>query len=110
MRNYDTTIGQPYTRVDQLRIDYGQDSAVLTITESESVVLGGRVRQLSTALQQTAFTIQLTPESLAQSIPLVHPATGADIGQVTTLQQAVMVITAVVRAKQKERDAAAVGE
>lgn len=103
-RNYDTTTGMPYTRVDKLEIDYLQGAAQVKLHESTSVVLGGLVRKLSGGESVLAVHLPITSETATAPIALVDPATGHPTGGTTTLAQAVMVLTALCRQQQLLRD------
>lgn len=103
-RNYDTTKGLPYTRVDKLEIEYLPGAAAVRIHESSSAVLGGLVRKLSGGDNMFAVYLPITSETATAPIPLVDPATGQPTGGTTTLGQAVMVLTALCRHQQHLRD------
>lgn len=103
-RNYDTTQGLPYTRVDRLEIEYMQGAAQVRLHESTSVVLGGQVRKLAGGESTFLVHLPITSETANAPIPLVDPATGQPTGGSTTLGQAVMVLTALCRQQQLLRD------
>lgn len=103
-RNYDTTQGLPYTRVDKLEIEYLQGAAQVKLYESTSVVLGGKVLRLADGESMFAVHLPINSETATAPIPLVDPATGQPTGGNTNLAQAVMVLTALCRQQQLLRD------
>lgn len=104
-RNYDTSAGLPYVRVDKLEIEYLQGAAQVRLHESTSVVLGGKVHKLADGDSMFAVHLPINGQTAAVPIPLVDPATGVPTGGHTTLAEAVMVLTAVCRQQQALRDA-----
>lgn len=104
-RNYDTSTGQPYTRVDCLEIEYLQGAAQVRIHESTSVVIGGKILKLAGEENIFALHLPINAETATAPIPLVDPATGEPTGDTTSLAQAVMVLTAICRQQQLLRDA-----
>jgi hypothetical protein len=105
-RNYDTTNAKPYTRCDEFTVKYEQGFITLTIKESESVVLSGKVRKIADSDKVSVFGIPLSTATVTAPIPVVDPATGQPTGQTVTLLDVISVVTAVIRTKQLERDAA----
>lgn len=103
-RNYNTTLGQPYTRVDRLEIDYPQSKATVRLYESTSVVIDGKVMRLEGGNNSFAVDLPITSETATQPIPMVDPATDEPTGEYTTLAQAIMVLTALSRHQQNLRD------
>lgn len=105
-RNYDTTDSKPYTRVDEFTVKYEQGFVTLSITESESVVLGGKVRRIADSTRMTTFGLPLTVESVTAPVPVIDPRTGVATGQQTTMAEVIALVTSMIRTKQLERDAA----
>lgn len=103
-RNYDTTKGTPYTRVDRLEIEYAQAVARVRICESRSVVLANVVHQIAKSESAFLAVLPITSETVTAPIPLVDPATGQPTGETTTLAEAIMVLTALCRQQQLLRD------
>lgn len=103
MPNFDSSaVGVPYVRAHRIVIHYPEPGSNNTpwarIEQSEAVKLAdGTVRRLSDieTLERQFDMNDLTP------IPLVHPETGAPLGQSVTLQQVMLSILAVVRHEQK---------
>lgn len=103
--NYDSSaVGAPFVRVKDIRISYPQPNvAQVVCTEEDAVVLtDGTVRSLG---ERGYLTFDLGPQDMAAMVPLVHPATGAELGQSVAHQQVMLGILAAIRAKQKARDA-----
>lgn len=101
--NFDTTKGEPYTRIDEVTILYPAEGTVSVMySEREAIRLrDGSVRFLDTPPVRHAMAIDL---DLAVPIQICHPQTGEDIpGQTTTLQALMLGITAVLRRDQKRR-------
>ena len=105
-RNYDTTNNQPYTRCDEFTVKYEQGFITLTIHESESVVLSGKIRKIANSEKTSVFGIPLSTATVTAPIPVIDPTTAQPTGVTTTLVDVIRHVTAVVRAKQLERDAA----
>jgi hypothetical protein len=104
-RNYDTSTGLPYTRVDKLEIEYLQGAAQVRLHESTSVVLSGKVLKLADGDNVFAVHVPINNQTATAPIPLVDPATGMPPGGHTTLADAVMILTAICRQQQLLRDA-----
>ena len=103
-RNYNTTTGLPYTRVDKLEIEYLQGAAQVRLHESTSVVLGGKVLKLAGGENLFAAHLPINNQTALAPIPLIDPTTGEPTGGSTTLAEAVMVLTALCRQQQLLRD------
>lgn len=106
MRNYDTTLGLPYIRVDALNIDYGSDHITVSLIEGESVVLGGAVRRLDTDPTHYQFRLPLNPDTLLERHPLRNYNTGEPLPEGTvSLGEVMMGMLAIIRSQQLKRDA-----
>lgn len=103
-RNYNTALGLPYVRVDKLEIEYLQGAAQVKLYESTSVVLGGQVMKLAYGENQFLAHLPINSETAVAPIPLVDPATGEPTGGMTSLGEAVMVLTSICRQQQLLRD------
>lgn len=100
--NYDASqVGVPYVRAHEIEIFYPDNSQLphAVIRQSLAVKLAdGSIRTLETLPAITA-SFDLVNNGTAP-IPLVDPATGAQLGPVTTLQGVMLGILAVVRQQQ----------
>lgn len=103
-RNYNATAGLPYTRVDKLEIEYLQGAAQVRLHESTSVVLGGKVLKLAGGESLFAAHLPINSQTAIEPIPLIDPTTGQPTGATTTLNEAVMILTAICRQQQLLRD------
>lgn len=102
-KNYDSTaVGVAFIRVNDLRITYPTPmTAHVACHEEEAVTLAdGSVRHLA---DLGWFEFDIGPADMATSLPVVHPASGAALGPVTTAQQVMLGILAVIRSKQLAR-------
>jgi hypothetical protein len=101
--NYDSSspVGVPYVRAHRVTIEW-PDRGLLpwfVIEQSLAVRLADdSIRQIE-VLPQLRGTMDLANDGEAP-IPLVHPDTGAALGQDTTLNQAFLAVLAVVRQAQ----------
>jgi hypothetical protein len=101
--NYDASqIGVPFVRASRIIIDY-PDAGQLpsaAVEQTEAVKLADETVRKLRDLPVLSFACDLVGDATTP-IPLVHPDTGEVIpGQFTTLQQAFMVILAVIRKHQ----------
>jgi len=101
--NYDTTqIGAPYVRVNRLTIVWpavGQPTAEME--QSLAVKLAtGEIRTID-PLPTIGATLDFAVDGNTP-IPLVDFETGAELGIETTLNQVMLGVLAVIRAKQRE--------
>lgn len=100
--NFNTTNGQPYTRIDEVTILYPENGqATVMYTEREAIRLpDGTVRFLEGDPRR--HTMTLPP--MDERIPLVNPLTGAVIeGQTTSAQEIMIALTAILRRDQTTR-------
>ena len=100
--NFDTTTGQPYTRIDEVTIVYPENgAATVTYAEREAIRLpDGTVRFLEGDPRR--YTMTIPP--MDQRIPLVNPLTGEAIAGASTSAQEIMIaLTAILRQDQVNR-------
>lgn len=107
-RNYNTTLGLPYSRIASVHIDYGTERIVVNFTRGEAVVVGGSVRKLEGEPEHHSFALALDPAALAANIhPMRDYATGEPTGGTISEAAAIVGFLSVLRAKELEIDAGA---
>ncbi len=104
--NYDPSqVGVPYVRTPEIVITYpDRGMAPFVVIKDRWAVLAvdGTVHHLAQALDPLTSTLDLEGAG-ADEIPLIDPATGAEIpGQTTTLGHGFMAILAITRHLQKQ--------
>jgi hypothetical protein len=104
--NYDTTVGKPFPRVTDIKINYPIAPAMPTLTYNESTCLydsDGKLHILSSA--ENTYSILLDLSKARDPIQLVSPSTGVAIeGASTTYTQLMMSLLAIIRHDQMTRD------
>lgn len=106
-KNYNTTLGLPYSRIVNINIDYGTERIVVNFTRGEAVVVGGSVRKLEGEPEHLSFTLALDHAALAANVhPLRDYATGEPTGATISEAQAIVGFLSVLRAKELELDLA----
>lgn len=104
--NFDATqVGVPYPRVDRVEITYPKPlHAEIILHQSLAVKLAdGSIVQLK---KLDTLKIELAPEDMPVPYPLVHPDTGASLGQNGTAMQCYLLMLGLIRKKQLEVAAA----
>lgn len=105
-RNYNTTLGKPYIRANQVVINYNTEFekfVEISISENEAIIDSeGKARLLQSPTNSFSKTLSAT-ELATQSFPLINPATGEAIGQNMSLAALAQAITSYVRAIQNEK-------
>lgn len=104
-KNYNPSSGKSYQRVVDLRITYPTDAPPSFSFKEGKALLDstGKPEMLAEAVQEFSFTLDVTKAT--DPIPMINPATGDVIpGQTTNLQQIMLVLTALTRKCQNERD------
>lgn len=106
--NYNTKNGLPFPRVSNIYLSYPTNGKpLLTYTERMAIAdAGGQVHFLDTAPQQC--TIEIDFSQANEPIQLINPETGDNIpGMVSSLQELLLGLTAVIRVDQIAREAVA---
>lgn len=104
-RNYDTTAGLPWPRISGITMEIDEaGNGTAVYVERMAVTVDGTVRYL--ADPETCHRIDVAASQMLAPVPLVDPATGADLGQDTSAHALYMAALALIRADQKVRDSA----
>lgn len=104
-RNYDTTTGRPYPRVQRIEIVYPESGIPIVHYEECTAVVDadGMVQTLAATPQRHALSLPAPTEP----VQVVLPSTGAAIeGQTATVQGLMLAMLAMIRRDQLARDAA----
>lgn len=104
-RNYNTTLGKPFIRGQEILIKYGvseSERIKLSITEVEAIVdSNGDTNIIQGYSNNIDKTISLSELSY-ETFELINPATGENIGQKMSLQNLFVAIISYIRKTQKE--------
>ena len=106
-RNYDTTLGKPFIRSQEIIIRYGiseSERVRLTISEVEAIVDSegdtNIIQGYSNNLDKMISLSQINSETFE----LIDPITGASIGESMLLKDLFVGIVSYIRKIQKEED------
>jgi len=104
-RNYNTTIGKPFIRGQEVLIRYGTsetDRIKLSITEVKAIVDSNGdtniIQGFSNNIDKTISLSQLSSETFE----LINPSTGESLSQEMSLQNLFVAIISYIRKTQKE--------
>ena len=98
--NFDSTVvGEPYSRIEKIEIDYvASMTANVSFTEQEHVQLAdGTHRPIG---GENVIKFSVLPQDMSKTVPLLDSSTGTELGASMSYGQVMLGILAVIRAKQ----------